>query len=268
MPFHLQGPGIHIAAPQAQLTAGTRPKPLLLNIRINRPQTRIILPPPKRPPPSQNPIFTPEEDQGLLDKTRTAKTISSHVPSIVPRKGAAEVLVSDDKTDPLPVVVEADLLPGQVVRTIPRIPGNYKESLPRNTNRLQRRRSFSSSSPVGTPQQQQNLRPSSSSEDAAGNQSHRRSPGPFIAGLLQSSVPGSQTRRVLPSNHPPQEINPLHAKFFRGNINIYLHFVSFMLERFPLRIKASMWEGKTTQLLGSKWAALFIKKALNKNTRR
>ena len=23
-------------------------------------------------------------------------------------------------------------------------------------------------------------------------------------------------------------INPLHAKFFRGNINIYLHFVSFL----------------------------------------
>ena len=23
-------------------------------------------------------------------------------------------------------------------------------------------------------------------------------------------------------------INPLHAKFFRGNINIYIHFVSFL----------------------------------------
>ena len=26
----------------------------------------------------------------------------------------------------------------------------------------------------------------------------------------------------------PQCINPLRAKFFRGNINIYLHFVSFL----------------------------------------
>ena len=24
------------------------------------------------------------------------------------------------------------------------------------------------------------------------------------------------------------EVNPLRAKFFRGNINIYLHFVSFL----------------------------------------
>ena len=24
------------------------------------------------------------------------------------------------------------------------------------------------------------------------------------------------------------DINPLHTKFFRGNINIYLHFVSFL----------------------------------------
>ena len=26
----------------------------------------------------------------------------------------------------------------------------------------------------------------------------------------------------------PQYVNPLHAKFFRGNINIDLHFVSFL----------------------------------------
>ena len=26
----------------------------------------------------------------------------------------------------------------------------------------------------------------------------------------------------------PQCVNPLHAKFFRGNINIYLHFVSLL----------------------------------------
>ena len=24
------------------------------------------------------------------------------------------------------------------------------------------------------------------------------------------------------------DVNPLHAKFFKGNINIYLHFVSFL----------------------------------------
>ena len=213
MPFHLQDPGIHIADPRAQLTIGTCPRPLLLNTRANRPQTRIALPPQKvifkpristRPPHSLNPIFAQEGDQGLLDKTGTAKTISNRVPSIVPRKGGAEVAVSDNRTDPLPVGGEADLLPGQVVRTLSSIPGNYKESLPRHTNSLQRRRSISSSSPIGTPQQQLNLRPSTSSQDAAGIQSHRRSPGPFIARLLQSSVSGSQTRRVLPSNHRPQ----------------------------------------------------------------
>ena len=26
----------------------------------------------------------------------------------------------------------------------------------------------------------------------------------------------------------PISFNPLHAKFFRGNINTYLHFVSFL----------------------------------------
>ena len=26
----------------------------------------------------------------------------------------------------------------------------------------------------------------------------------------------------------PQYVNPLRAKFFKGNINIYLHFVSFL----------------------------------------
>ena len=25
-----------------------------------------------------------------------------------------------------------------------------------------------------------------------------------------------------------ERVNPLHAKFFRGNINMYLHFVSFL----------------------------------------
>ena len=28
--------------------------------------------------------------------------------------------------------------------------------------------------------------------------------------------------------HPVLLLNPLRAKFFRGNINIYLHFVSFL----------------------------------------
>ena len=33
------------------------------------------------------------------------------------------------------------------------------------------------------------------------------------------------------TDHPSNDIellHPLHAKFFRGNINIYLHFVSFL----------------------------------------
>ena len=29
------------------------------------------------------------------------------------------------------------------------------------------------------------------------------------------------------SSYQPNDFNPLGAKFFRGNINIYLHFVSF-----------------------------------------
>ena len=29
-------------------------------------------------------------------------------------------------------------------------------------------------------------------------------------------------------NHGMWSINPLRAKFFRGNINTYLHFVSFL----------------------------------------
>ena len=32
---------------------------------------------------------------------------------------------------------------------------------------------------------------------------------------------------LLPHPLKP-DVNPLHAKFFRGNINIYLHFVSFL----------------------------------------
>ena len=100
-----------------------------------------------------------------------------------------------------------------MVRTFPTIPGNYQESLPRNTNSLQQRCSLSSSPPIRTPQQQ-NIRPFSSSEDAAGIQSHRKSFEPIVAELLQSSVSGPQARRVLPSNHRPQEIEPL----LRGTI--------------------------------------------------
>ena len=32
----------------------------------------------------------------------------------------------------------------------------------------------------------------------------------------------------LQSQSDYKSFNPLHAKFFRGNINIYLHFVSFL----------------------------------------
>ena len=31
-----------------------------------------------------------------------------------------------------------------------------------------------------------------------------------------------------PSIQRANDVNPLRAKFFRGNINIYLHFVSFL----------------------------------------
>ena len=33
---------------------------------------------------------------------------------------------------------------------------------------------------------------------------------------------------VFPVQLEPRYINPLRAKFFRGNIHIYLHFVSFI----------------------------------------
>ena len=113
MPFHLPGLGIHIADPRPHLTVGTCPRTLLLSTKINWPQTRVVLPPQKvtfrpkicspSPPRSLNPIFAPEEEQDLLNKTGTTKTISNRVPSILPRKGGAEVAVRDYGTDPLPV---------------------------------------------------------------------------------------------------------------------------------------------------------------------
>ena len=128
----------------------------------------------------------------------------------------------------------------------------WSERLPRNTNSLQWQRSLSSSSPIRTPQQQ-NLRPSSSSGDAAWNpepskkfwtprhqaiivvcfwspssgdaaeiQSHR-SFGPLVARLLQLSVSGPQTGWVLLSNHRPQKIEPLPRGTFVQDGDTVLH---------------------------------------------
>ena len=78
--------------------------------------SKITFRPKIRPahPRSLNRIFAPKEEQDLLNKIGTAKTISNCIPTI---------------------------------------PGNYKESLTRNTSSLQRRHSLSSSSPIRTLQQ-------------------------------------------------------------------------------------------------------------------
>ena len=49
----------------------------------------------------------------------------------------------------------------------------------------------------------------------------------FMLHLLRHGWDVCQSRLVTSPLHC-LNINPLRAKFFRGNINIYLHFVSFL----------------------------------------
>ena len=103
------------------------------------------------------------------------------------------------------------------------VPRNSPQNLSRNSNSLQRRGSVTSSSTSGVTQQQQAFRLSSSCEEALGLSGQQRSDGHLVTGLLQSSLSGFQTGRILRAHHRPQEVKPLPGNSFFQDGNSFLH---------------------------------------------
>ena len=118
-------------------------------------------------------------------------------PALSTKEGGAEGQISTSRMDPLPGG-------GGGGGTSP-LPGSFPAV------------SGDTSSPSGVTQQQQTSRRSTSSEEAQGLQSHRRSEGHLIAGLLQPPLSGTQARWIFPSNHRPEEVKSISGHTFFQN---------------------------------------------------
>ena len=97
-----------------------------------------------------------------------------------------------------------------------------------------------------------------SANDDKNDESYRSSP--CLTRCFHSD--GDVTTDCWFTSQWPDNCDTITSIVISNSLILILLMAIFMLERFPLRIKASMWEGKTTRLLGLKWAALFIKKRL------
>ena len=181
-------------------------KTLLIRNNLPTNTARPLHPKGTSNPKIARPAHSPTTTQEVADKvqpgrTETTRDLNNLVPLTVQRK-RGEVTVSETRTGSLPVGGKLAGYTSQWTELFPQFP----ESLSMNTDSLQRRRSDTSSPSSRVTQQQQGFRSSSSSEEALRLKGHRGSGGHLITGLLQSSVSGSQTWRILPTNHQSQEI--------------------------------------------------------------
>ena len=123
------------------------------------------------------------------------------------------------------------------------------ENFSRYIDCLRRRSSITSALPVGVTQQQQSSRPSKRCSEAPTLAGHRGSDGLYVARILQPPISCSETRRLIPSHHRLEEVEPIPRSSFIQNGNSLLHNSSTSTPRMD---NEDRLEGRIPSYLGAR----------------